>query len=116
MDTNSMCLYNLITSSSLRSGLKDGSTTLPFWSTARYVGMASCEEGCSNLRELVKADFTAPGNWTYLESGRCESEPARRTLAEGGRIVRVVRGRMFGRALGREAARLGSGNFIVAAL
>lgn len=35
MDTNSMFRYNLITSSSVRSGLKEGSTTWPFWSTAR---------------------------------------------------------------------------------
>lgn len=35
METSSMSLYSLMTSSSVRSGLKEESTTSPFWSTAR---------------------------------------------------------------------------------
>lgn len=35
METNSMSLYSLITSSSVKSGLNEESTTSPFWSTAR---------------------------------------------------------------------------------
>lgn len=81
------------------SGVKDWSTTTPFWSTTRYVGKALYDSGCSKLSELTKALFKAPGKETWSELGRWETLlAARMGAANFGvfviEVVALLRGRL----------------------
>lgn len=60
----------------------------------------------------MKADLTAPGNWTYLESGRWEREEAERRVDELSAVAKLPLSGSEGRAPRRAGVRLGARIFI----